>query len=982
VFGLVMVTIATVSPIIRDWALADRSRPTVSESAVVAVAPESEQRLKIPSPPSRAWSTEAEWNEALRSPVVRDPSVEFTAETRPQRTPGYTSGRLDGSAPHDTPIVPVTYGPRSHRDFDNATPSRTAVTAPPVVKRGFVDGRLQLVQGSFEEPGTVPLVPPASSPPAGLFIPPVRPGYPTELFPGSAPSTSPPQPSGPAPALLSPGAAPAAPAYEDTERRYGFRFQQVPWDWSLKKLAEEAGLALHMTETPPGTFTHVDDNRFTLSEVMDILNDHLIPSGFVAIRQGRNLVVVNAKSGIPDGLVRHVPAIELETVGRNELASVAIPVEGALPVAVAQEVESLLSPLGRVVPLSNSQRIMVLDTGANLRRVVRLLSPHDEPEHARFTCVHKLRNTPAEEVAKAINDFLTNQRSGGSTPGSGVPGNGQNPATGISQAIIAEKTTNSLLIRGNAREVAEIRALVEQLDRMPSQVLIQALLVEVELGDTDEFGVELGVQDSVLFNRSVIDNILTISETVTSPNGVQTSNQKIISQTAQPGFNFNNQPLGNNTAVSPATVGKQGLSSFGMGRINGDLGFGGLVLSAGSESISVLLRALRQNFHVDILSRPQIRALDNHEALIQIGRQVPVVDGVSITAVGSANPVIRQDQSGIILKVVPQIGGDGNVLIDVKAEKSAYLLTPGTGVPIFTDATNGNVIEAPVKDITTAATSVSVRSGQTIVLGGMITRDDLHLTRKVPFLGDIPVIGLLFQYKLDQSKRKELLIFLTPHVIGDEEREEALKEEEVERMHFPEPLVDDIHGPVTRSAAAAKEELANRQFGGHAPDQSVGIAPRGVPQPVVSSAPPEWSPGAPPSGSYDGPYPAAGPAMETNVPSPRYPNPHPGYQSPTTVPRNAPPPYTPSQSAPPTSYGPPSHEPRNGALWNGPAPASAMPPPVPGQAPPQYAPAANAPVPPEAAAAAARAPGDARPLATRPPKRFAGAWSNSATRRQ
>ena len=93
-----------------------------------------------------------------------------------------------------------------------------------------------------------------------------------------------------------------------------------------------------MTETPPGTFTHVDDKRFTLSEVMDILNDHLIPSGFVAIRHGRNLVVVNAKSGIPDGLVRHVPAIELETVGRNELVSVAIPVEGALPVAVAQEV--------------------------------------------------------------------------------------------------------------------------------------------------------------------------------------------------------------------------------------------------------------------------------------------------------------------------------------------------------------------------------------------------------------------------------------------------------------------------------------------------------------------------------------------------------------------------------------------------------------------------------------------------------------------
>jgi general secretion pathway protein D len=248
--------------------------------------------------------------------------------------------------------------------------------------------------------------------------------------------------------------------------------------------------------------------------------------------------------------------------------------------------------------------------------------------------------------------------------------------------------------------------------------------------------------------------------------------------------------------VRPSIVGKQGLTSLGVGRVNGDLGFGGLVLSAGSESISVLLRALRQNYQVDILSRPQIRALDNHEALIQIGRQVPVVDGVAITAVGSANPVIRQDQSGIILKVIPQISADGNVLIDVKAEKSAYQLTPGTGVPIFTDATNGNVIEAPVKDITTATTAVSVRTGETIVLGGMITRDEVRLHRKVPFLGDIPLLGQLFQYKLNESKRKELLIFLTPLVIEDSYHAERIKAVEVERMHFPMPIAEEMHGPI------------------------------------------------------------------------------------------------------------------------------------------------------------------------------------------
>ncbi len=133
-FGLAMVTIATVSPIVRDWALADRSRTieaglTESRPPVVAVAPESEYRLRIPSPPSRAWSTEAEWDEALRAPVARDPSVEFTPEAARRRTPGYTSGRFDGSAPHDAPILPVAYGPRSHRDFDN-TSSRPTVPAP------------------------------------------------------------------------------------------------------------------------------------------------------------------------------------------------------------------------------------------------------------------------------------------------------------------------------------------------------------------------------------------------------------------------------------------------------------------------------------------------------------------------------------------------------------------------------------------------------------------------------------------------------------------------------------------------------------------------------------------------------------------------------------------------------------------------------------------------------------------------------------
>jgi len=634
------------------------------------------------------------------------------------------------------------------------------------------------------------------------------------------------------------------------ERRMSFNFSAAPWELVLRKYAQENDMSLQMARTPPGTFTYFDQNRYSATEVLDLLNDHLLPAGFILVRNGRNLIVLEAKSAaIPENLVPFVTARDLDSLGRNELASVAIPIHNGVTQNAATEVQKLLSGIGRVVPLSSSQRLLVTDVGANLRRVYVLLTGGSLSTDDSPSFVYQLRNTPAEEVAKAINEFLSAKRSNVAfaqvaplPPGQGGaiaprPAGSGFGATGAQ--VVAEKTTNSLLVRGSMAEVAEIRNLITQLDRLPPQVVIQALLVEVELGDTDEFGLELGVQDSVLFDRSVIGNITTITETVTQPGGIQTSNQKIVSQTATPGFNFNNQPLGNNVSVHPGKVGTQGLTNFGTGRVNGDLGFGGLVLAAGSESISVLLRALQQKYKVDVLSRPQIRAIDNKEALIQIGRQVPVVDGVSVTAVGSANPVIRQDQSGIILRVTPKISPEGQVLIDVKAEKSAYQLTPGTGVPIFTDATNGNVIEAPVKDITTATTSVSVRTGQTIVLGGMITRDQTKVNRKVPVLADIPLLGEAFQYKLDNSVRKELLIFLTPLVIQDDWAEEQLKQQEAERIHLPREHAEQMHGALFGNRSLSGGYPAAPTNCPNCPPSSYGVNSSGTLQPAFD---PQYTP--------------------------------------------------------------------------------------------------------------------------------------------
>ena len=568
-----------------------------------------------------------------------------------------------------------------------------------------------------------------------------------------------------------------------TNRRWSFNFHGAPWGTVLRTFAKEAGLTLQAIAEPAGDFTYYDENLYTATETIDIFNDYLLASGQILVRDGNRLTLSDASGQIPDNMIPFIPIHMIDSLGRNELASVAIPLRHTDPAQAVEEIKLLQSPLGQVKALTNSGRVIVTDTGSYLRRMRDLLLGSGVAASDGQALVYQLRHAQAEDVAKAISDFLNQNSSPG---GTGADGSMVSMSSGdASQRVVAEKTTNSLLVRGSAEEMGTLQRIIEDLDRAPREVLVQALLVEVELGNTNELGVELGFQDSVLFDRSVVDKVVSISQTTTAPNGVQTTNQSILSQTAAPGFNFNNQPLGNNISANPNRIGPQGLSNFGVGRVNGDLGFGGLVLSAGSESVNLLLRALDAHFNIDVLSRPQVRAVENHEAFIQIGQQVPVVDGVAITPVGSANPVIRQDQAGIILKVTPRISPDGRVQLDVNAEKSAFNLAPGTGVPIFTDATNGNVIEAPIKDITTADTTVSIQSGQTIVLGGMITNDQTVVVRKVPWLGDIPFIGRLFRYDLNRHKRKELLVFLTPTVLEHDGHADLLKAREAGLINMP-----------------------------------------------------------------------------------------------------------------------------------------------------------------------------------------------------
>ncbi len=409
----------------------------------------------------------------------------------------------------------------------------------------------------------------------------------------------------------------------------------------------------------------------------------------------------------------------------------------------------------------------------------------------RENTVYRLKNIFSDDAALAVTDLLTQQRALQQLAPDLV-----SPFEQIQQEVIvvSEPISNNLLISATPRYFQQIIDLVEELDRSPEQVLIQALLVEVELENTDEWGVELGFQDRVLFGRSVIDpeTFLTVTNTQTNQN-IQVTTQQTVSQEATPGFAFNNQSFGNNPSIDSARVGPQGLSNFSLGRVNGELGFGGLVLSAGSEEVSLLLRALQANRQVHILSRPQVRTLDNQTGIIQVGQSVPIVTGGQINQFGSFTPVVNYDDAGIILNVTPRISPDGTVVMEVVAEKSQYR---DEGAVLFTASLTGATVESPVKDVTTATATVAVTNNQTIVLGGMITKRDDAVERKVPWLGDIPLVGAAFRYDFQNTRRTELLIFLTPRIVRNDADSEVINQVEEGRVDMIWEDAFQIHGPI------------------------------------------------------------------------------------------------------------------------------------------------------------------------------------------
>ena len=272
------------------------------------------------------------------------------------------------------------------------------------------------------------------------------------------------------------------------------------------------------------------------------------------------------------------------------------------------------------------------------------------------------------------------------------------------------------------------------------------------------------------------------------------------------------------------------------------------MFSASSESLSVLLRTLKQNQRVEVLSRPQVMTLDNQPAFVMVGQQVPTITGTSSTQIGQNN-TIQYTNVGLIVNVTPRISPDRLVVMEIDAVRSD-LGPVDQGIPV--SALNGTIIRQPIINTTQAQTTVSAMDGQTVVLGGLIVKNKTDLHRKVPWVGDLPVIGRLFRYDSVSNERDELLIIMTPHIVTNEADADKIREAEAARMNWC--LSDVVAMTGDNSLRPRGSEWSDKETDVIYPD----LNPRGEkPSPVDGKIPgPEIVPAPsaqPDSGSNKGP---------------------------------------------------------------------------------------------------------------------------------
>ena len=494
-------------------------------------------------------------------------------------------------------------------------------------------------------------------------------------------------------------------------------------------------------------------NRESATNLVPVLRPLISPNNIINANPGNNSLVI---TDYADNLMRMSKIIAaLDGPGNGNLE--VVPLRYALASDMAGMVNRLMEQGG--APSNDSNRAVLSDsrtnslivrasTDARANLIKSLIDKLDQPT-AQPGNVHVvyLKNAEATKLALTLRAVISADTSvtaaANNSPTQNVvpmPAQGALPSGGAGGFIQADASTNTLIITASEPVYRNLRNIIDQLDARRAQVYIEALIVEVDANKLAEFGVQWG----------------TLGGGANGAGGAGTS-------FSTGGNNLANQAT---ARLAPGGVPLAPGNGLNLGFFTSKVGMG------------MLIHALESDSKTNILSMPNLVTLDNEEAKIMVGQNVPFITGQYTTqaSAGAAgvNPfqTVERKDIGLTLKVKPQISQGGTVKMAIYQETSSISSTVNTAGLI----TSKRSID----------TNVLVDDGQIIVLGGLIDDNLQETEEQVPGLGSIPLIGNLFKYRSRTHNKTNLMVFLRPTVIRNDEQSSTLAADRYEYIRNAE----------------------------------------------------------------------------------------------------------------------------------------------------------------------------------------------------
>jgi len=452
-------------------------------------------------------------------------------------------------------------------------------------------------------------------------------------------------------------------------------------------------------------------------QLVGILRPLVAPNASLSAYPAANMLLLTDTAANGDKIERLVRAIDVrETVGVR-LA----PLKYAAAEKVARTLARLFPTAGaaslKTVAHQPGNFLVIVAPPALMRdamTVVERLDVPPKPGGSRLR-VRYLKNADAEDVAKVLNSLIAGQQGG-------KPGNDKAVFTGKVK-VVADAATNSLLITAGPADQKALSALIDKLDIRRLQVLVEALIVEISASGAQQFGIEFrDISNFTASGRRVLG-------------GTSFANQAGVSI--------------NTVAANPLSPG----NGLAVGVVSGTVTFGGTEFL----SLGALMRALETRTDANVLSTPDILTMDNEQAEIVVGQNVPFVTGQNVTQGGTANPfqTIQRKDVGLTLRVTPQISEGDIIRLKIYQEVSSVEPSSQNVATTSDIVTNKRAIK----------TTVLAKDGSIVVLGGLMRDDNSTTVQRVPCIGAVPILGEPFKFTETSHKKTNLMVFLRPHII-------------------------------------------------------------------------------------------------------------------------------------------------------------------------------------------------------------------------